>query len=113
MHSKHQISRVKHLLNDKSLSFIIGSGFSKNISDRFVDWSGLLNPIVKEMYLIHDDKDVKHKIQEVGYLGIAEEYVRRKGYHEAIDVYIEEHTPIVVRKDNEENLLMSHNILLC
>lgn len=104
MHSKQQISRVKHLLNDKSLSFIIGSGFSKNISDRFVDWSGLLNPIVKEMYLIHDDKDVKHKIQEVGYLGIAEEYVRRKGYHEAIDVYIEEHTPIVVRKDNEENL---------
>lgn len=104
MQTKRQINRIKHLLNDKSLSFIIGSGFSRNMSDQFVDWNGLLKPIVKEMYLINDDKDVKHKIQEIGYLGIAEEYVRRKGYHEAIDVYIEEHTPIVVRKDNEENL---------
>ena len=100
MHSSQQITRIRHLLNNKSLSFIIGAGFSKNMSDRFVDWNGLLMPIVKEMYNIDDDNDVWHKIEDIGYLGIAEEYVRRKGYHEAIDVYIEQHTPIIIRRGN-------------
>lgn len=100
MQTSQQITRVRHLLNNKSLSFIIGAGFSRNMSDRFVDWSGLLKPIVKEMYYIEDDNDIWRKIEEVGYLDIAEEYVRRKGYHEAIDVYIEQHTPIIIRKGN-------------
>lgn len=100
MLTSQQITRIRHLLNNKSLSFIIGAGFSRNMSDRFVDWSGLLKPIVKEMYNMDDDNDVWHKIEDVGYLGIAEEYVRRKGYHEAIDVYIEQHTPIIIRKGN-------------
>lgn len=100
MQTSQQITRIRHLLNNRSLSFIIGAGFSRNMSDRFVDWSGLLKPIVKKMYNIEDDNDVLHKIEEIGYLGIAEEYVRRKGYHEAIDVYIEQHTPIIIRKGN-------------
>ena len=104
MQTSQQTTRSRHLLNNKSLSFIIGAGFSRNMSDRFVDWSGLLKPIVKEMYNIDDDNDVWHKIEEIGYLGIAEEYVRRKGYHEAIDVYIEQHTPIIIRKGNSGEL---------
>lgn len=100
MQTSQQITRIRHLLNNKSLSFIIGAGFSRNMSDKFVDWGGLLKPIVKEMYNIDDDNDVLHKIEEIGYLGIAEEYVRRKGYHEAIDVYIEQNTPIIIRKGN-------------
>lgn len=100
MQTSQQITRIRHLLNNRSLSFIIGAGFSRNMSDRFVDWSGLLKPIVKKMYNIEDDNDVLHKIEEIGYLGIAEEYVRREGYHEAIDVYIEQHTPIIIRKGN-------------
>ena len=104
MLTSQQITRIRHLLNNKSLSFIIGAGFSRNMSDRFVEWSGLLKPIVKEMYNIEDDNDVWRKIEEVGYLGIAEEYVRRKGYHEAIDVYIEQHTPIIIRKGNLDDL---------
>lgn len=104
MQTSQQITRIRHLLNNKSLSFIIGAGFSKNMSDKFVDWGGLLKPIVKELYNIDDDKDVWHKIEEIGYLGIAEEYVRRKGYHEAIDVYIEQHTPIIIRKGNSDEL---------
>ena len=50
MQTEQQINRIKHLLNDKSLSFIIGAGFSKNMSDRFVDWRGLLKPIIQERY---------------------------------------------------------------
>lgn len=103
MQKSQQITRIRHLLNNRSLSFIIGAGFSKNMSDRFVDWGGLLKPIVKELYNIDGDNEVWHKIEEIGYLGIAEEYVRRKGYHEAIDVYIEQHTPIIIRKGNLED----------
>lgn len=72
MQTSQQITRIRHLLNNRSLSFIIGAGFSRNMSDRFVDWSGLLKPIVKKMYNIEDDNDVLHKIEEIGYLGIAE-----------------------------------------
>lgn len=103
MHIEQQITRIKHLLNDKSLSFIIGAGFSKNMSDKFVDWGDLLKPIIKEMYHLDDEIDIKHKIEEIGYLEIAQEYVRRKGYHEAIDVYIENHTPIISIQENSEN----------
>ena len=103
MQTEQQINRIKHLLNDKSLSFIIGAGFSKNMSDRFVDWRGLLKPIIQEMYHLDNDIEIKHKIEEVGYLNIAQEYVRRKGYHEAIDVYIEQHTPIISIQENPES----------
>lgn len=100
MQTSQQITRIRQLLNNKSLSFIIGAGFSRNMSDKFVDWGGLLKPIVKELYDIDDDNAVWHKIEEIGYLGIAEEYVRRKGYHESIDVYIEQRTPIIIRRGN-------------
>ena len=119
MQKSQQITRIRHLLNNRSLSFIIGAGFSKNMSDRFVDWGGLLKPIVKELYNIDGDNEVLHKIEEIGYLGIAEEYVRRKGYHEAIDVYIEQHTPIIIRKENLEEpdeaeyFVMQNNEKVC
>lgn len=119
MQKSQQITRIRHLLNNRSLSFIIGAGFSKNMSDRFVDWGGLLKPIVKELYNIDSDNEVWHKIEEIGYLGIAEEYVRRKGYHEAIDVYIEQHTPIIIRKgnleepDEAEYFVMQNNEEVC
>lgn len=119
MQKSQQITRIRHLLNNRSLSFIIGAGFSKNMSDRFVDWGGLLKPIVKELYNIDGDNEVWHKIEEIGYLGIAEEYVRRKGYHEAIDVYIEQHTPIIIRKgnleepDEAEYFVMQNNEKVC
>lgn len=102
MQTEQQITRIKHLLKDKNLSFIIGAGFSKNVSDKFVDWGGLLAPIIKEMYHIDNEQEIQYKIEEIGYLGIAQEYVRRKGFHEAIDIYIEQHTPIIsVKKESE------------
>ncbi len=119
MQTSQQITRIRHLLNNKSLSFIIGAGFSRNMSDKFLDWSGLLKPIVKEMYGVDDENDVSKKIDEIGYLGIAEEYVRRKGYHEAIDVYIEHYTPIITLKGNLEEpdeveyIVMQNNEKVC
>ena len=95
--TKSLINRIRNLTRDKKISFIIGAGFSKNMSRYFISWEELLKPITSEMYNIkaEDDYSLKQKINEIGYLGIASEYVRRKGYHEAIDVYIEEHTPVI------------------
>lgn len=68
-----------------------------------MSWWELMQDIVKEMY----DKDIAFHnmsvddiIKKVGYLEIASEYVRRKGYHEAIEDYIEKRTPVLVDNNN-------------
>lgn len=33
-----------------SMSFIIGAGFSKNISNKYLSWAELLEDMIKEMY---------------------------------------------------------------
>jgi hypothetical protein len=39
-----------------SMSFIIGAGFSKNISDKYLSWGELLNDMIHEMYALNDKK---------------------------------------------------------
>lgn len=108
------IKRIGHLIRDKKLSFIIGAGFSKNMSTHFISWEELLKPMVAEMYNINPDNDtlLKQKINEIGYLGIASEYVKRKGYHEAIDVYIEEHTPIIREVEGGDSSEAAYEVFL-
>lgn len=87
-----------------SMSFIIGAGFSKNISDKYLSWGELLKDMINEMYAkeMHAmDMEEKDVIAKYGYLGIASEYIRRKGYHEAIDVYIEQRTPVLICSNEE------------
>lgn len=90
------------------MSFIIGAGFSKNISNTFPLWGELLRPMILEMYpecLYKNTERTEVAIQNIvskkGYLEIASEYVRRKGYHEAIDVYIEKHTPYLLKQQDD------------
>lgn len=91
------IRRIKDLVVSGDLSFIVGAGFSKNMSPAFADWKSLLMPIAGEMY---GSELAEDKIKELGYLGIASEYVKRKGYHEAIDIEIEKKTPIIKCNNN-------------
>lgn len=86
-----------------SMSFIIGAGFSKNISDKYLSWGELLNDMIHEMYakeMRSGNMNEWEIINKYGYLGIASEYIRRKGYHEAIDVYIEQRTPVLIDNGN-------------
>ncbi len=108
------IKRISNLIRDKKISFIIGAGFSKNMSHHFISWEELLKPMAAEMYNINADDDIllKQKIGELGYLGIASEYVRRKGYHEAIDVYIEEHTPVIREVKNADSSEVAYEVFL-
>lgn len=87
--------------NIKKMSFIIGAGFSKNISNSYLSWWELLQDMIHEMYsseILYHHFTTDDLIQRYGYLGIASEYIRRKGYHEAIDQYIEKRTPILEPK---------------
>jgi len=85
------------------MSFIIGAGFSKNISDKYFSWAELLKDMINDMYAKEMRSGYMNEweiIDKYGYLGIASEYIRRKGYHEAIDVYIEQRTPILVENED-------------
>lgn len=89
--------------NIHSMSFIIGAGFSKNISDKYLSWAELLKDMIKDMYAKEMRSGYMNEweiIDKYGYLGIASEYIRRKGYHEAIDVYIEQRTPTLIEKED-------------
>ena len=86
-----------------SMSFIIGAGFSKNISDKYLTWGELLQDMIHEMYAKEMRSGYMNEweiINKYGYLGIASEYIGRKGYHEAIDVYIEQRTPVLIDNGN-------------
>lgn len=88
--------------NIRKMSFIIGAGFSKNISNKYMSWWELMKDMVSDMYsneINFNDMSIDDIIKKKGYLGIASEYVRRKGYHEAIDDYIEKRTPYLVEND--------------
>lgn len=63
---------IRRSVEDESLSFILGAGFSRNVSKRFPLWDELLKPIAEELY---------------------------PGYHEAIDLHIEKVVPYLRRRD--------------
>ncbi|MBQ7945223.1 MAG: SIR2 family protein [Bacteroidales bacterium] len=80
------IKDIKTLIEKHLMSFIVGAGFSRNISEAFPMWSSLLKPMADELYGAGQYSDKT-------YLDIASEYTRRKGYHEAIDLYVEQQMP--------------------
>lgn len=89
--------------NIHKMSFIIGAGFSKNISNKYMSWWELMQDMVKDMYskdISFHNMSIDDIIKKIGYLGIASEYVRRKGYHEAIDDYIEKRTPYLIENND-------------
>ena len=63
---------IRRSVEDESLSFILGAGFSRNVSKRLSVWDELLKPIAEELY---------------------------PGYHEAIDLHIEKVVPYLRRRD--------------
>lgn len=101
--------------NIHSMSFIIGAGFSKNISDKYLSWGELLKDMIHEMYAKEMRSGYMNEweiIDKYGYLGIASEYIRRKGYHEAIDVYIEQRTPeLICNEEGKYDLKLGKEVL--
>lgn len=110
------LKRLKEQHDKRTVSVLVGAGFSKNAIPSYPDWDGLLRDLVlevygmkiKERYQQHKSgagpyyteecftaKEISNIIHEVGYLNLVSKYIDSKGYREAIDVYIEEHLPYV------------------
>lgn len=113
------LDNIRKCVEKESISFIIGAGFSKNISEAFPLWGDLLSPLAEKLYPECNVKNREKKkqnieriIAEKTYLGIASEYVRRAGYHEAIDLYIESQIPYLVRrKDGGYDLKVNGKVI--
>ena len=54
------IDSIRQCVEKGTLSFIIGAGFSRNISKAFPLWGELLTPLVEELY---PQCNVKNKVQ--------------------------------------------------
>lgn len=115
------LKTLKKQLTRGKISVLIGSGFSKNVSSKFPNWSELLHDLVFEMYKneieyklktsgYRNAKDadknsvkvrqhLKEIIRREGYLALVSEYIKRKGFRETIEAYIEEHIPIIKTTD--------------
>lgn len=118
------LESLKRQLDKGKVSLLVGSGFSKNISEKFPTWSELLYDMVYEMYKpeiefqvnARDNKKLKAtqdrttKIQQLieeiikreGYLELVSQYIKQKGFRESIDAYIEEHIPNIQRDESSE-----------
>lgn len=111
------LKRLCRKLAAEEMSLLVGSGFSRNVSDKFPTWDKLLVGMAYKLY----EKDIdstyeayatgrnvepeekkafienqcKYIIEQQGYLEIASAYVKRMGTSESIVTYIEEHMPYI------------------
>ena len=88
-------------LNEKSMSAIVGAGFSWNSNSSFPDWANLLVDAYKEMNsnkirkgFFESEKKynqrIVNEIRRIGEPVVAAEYEKYKGKRESLDVYIED-----------------------
>lgn len=96
-------------LNEKSMSAIVGAGFSRNSNDSFPDWANLLVDAYKEMHPKIDDNSVVDEIRRVGEPVVAAEYEKYRGKRESLDVYIEKR---ILQKQNMPQNLDVHESFL-
>ncbi|MPS64235.1 SIR2 family protein [Chryseobacterium sp.] len=120
MKTDNQVSHLKLLQKEYSsenVSLLIGAGFSKNALKDFPSWNELLADMILELYkdrfvnspsriikknphqTILNKKFKTQKIQEIvdeiGYLEVVSQFLKKKGMREAVEIYIEERTPYI------------------
>lgn len=128
----YQLELLKDLVNDykdKKLSALVGAGFSRNVSDKFLSWSDLLVDMYKEVYSnkletyfqnylnTHTDETttiskeeilnsyVKDNIDNENLLELVSNYIIKNGYRECVDSYIETRIPRVTTDNNNKTIL--------
>ena len=107
-------------LNEKSMSAIVGAGFSLNSNPSFPDWANLLVDAYKEMYpkkirkkFFEREKKynyrIANEIRQIGEPVVAAEYEKYKGKRESLDIYIENH---ILQSQNLSQDLRVHESFL-
>lgn len=112
---KKCLDDIKRYIEDEEMSFLIGAGFSRNVNkDAYPLWGDLLEDAAWNLYG-DGSKATKAKKQkvlnriekEMGYLGFASVMVKKAGFHEAIDTYIEGKTPFL-KSEGKKHVLMKN-----
>lgn len=105
---------IKKYIEDGEMSFLIGAGFSRNVNkDVYPMWGGLLKDAIWNMF--GSGKHTKQREaaillkvkKEYGYLGFASMMVKKAGYHETIDTYIESKTPYIKTVGEKPTLFLN------
>lgn len=125
MEQKEILNKLVSDYNEGKLSALVGAGFSKNVSNRYLNWNELLIDMYKEVYseeieqyyqnYLHYKKDsssavsseadikknyIKSRLKNEDLLALVSKYIKKRGFREAVDVYIEKRTPVVtIEKD--------------
>lgn len=47
--TRELLDNIRKSIGEDSMSFIVGAGFSRNISEKFPLWGELLSPLVEEI----------------------------------------------------------------
>ena len=126
MHSteiKSHLESLKSLYQKGLVSVMIGAGFSKNVCAKYPNWNELLSDLVIELYersiiteydmrknsipgfnVSFDDfknEYIKEIIEQNGHTKLVSQYIRKKGYRESIEHYIEERIPYIDKTCNQ------------
>lgn len=134
---KDILVELKECYDNGLLSALVGAGFSKNVSNQFLGWGELLYDMIGELYEIdikrhydnylHLNRDVlsdlkdenevkKEYIKEItqkeDYLDIVSKYIKKKGFRESLEIYIESKVPYVsIDKDNNIVLTIGGKVI--
>lgn len=127
MYPKH-LEQLRKQLKDKNLSLLVGAGYSKNVDNKlFPSWWQLLVKMVFRMnkniyestfekltgkkssdapedYDNYTKKEIDLYIEQTGYLAVVSNYIKKIGYRETVDAYIEENTPLAIRNGTKIQL---------
>ncbi len=104
---------IKHYVEDGEMSFLIGAGFSRNVNKKaYPLWGELLKDVIWELFgsgnRARQEKRVREKAEkDYGYLSIASMMVKKAGFHEAIDTYIESKTPFLKTVEGKACLFLN------
>ena len=121
------LRKLKEQHDKRTVSVLVGAGFSKNAIKDYPGWDELLRDLVLDVYgqqikeryrhyksgigpyyyteEAFTEKEIVNIIHDVGYLKLVSKYIDDKGYRESIDVYIEDHLPYVIEDDGAFRVL--------
>lgn len=121
------LRKLKEQHDKRTVSVLVGAGFSKNAIKDYPGWDELLRDLVLDVYgqqikeryrhyksgigpyyyteEAFTEKEIVNIIHDVGYLKLVSKYIDDKGYRESIDAYIEDHLPYVIEDDGAFRVL--------
>lgn len=123
-----KLIELKDRYDKGDVSALVGAGFSKNVDQRFPSWRELLEDMIRFTYedeITQCYRDYRHMdggikppsrhayeenipeqiIRRDGYFKIVDNFIRKKGFREAVESYIEERIPRIEKADDKNSKL--------